>query len=124
MNSMTVPSRLQDVYYRLGPVHFLHFEDLDLVSAHYQLGEDVRSQVQMILTRRLDLLKTGTFAAQLRHVQACGEAIRLKGLAKGVPEIVRAAVMDYQRCLAAWAEGAGLHQFTHPFFEEVGSIPA
>ncbi len=115
-------SELKAVKARLGGLAFLDFTSSDLESAHKNLGQNVKDQVYKILHNKFEHQNPELLAEQIRQVRRCRSILTARaGLAKADPAIrpvkrplIRAGLDDYLRCLAAWAEGAELDDFSHP----------
>ena len=96
-------------------ITLLDCRELDTAGAHRQLGQDARSQVHKILTKRLDGLGSReNVAAQILRARGYQAALNSKMGLPGLEQDVREALKQYQACLSAWAQGAGLESFRHP----------
>jgi len=104
----------------LGPITPLDCRELDTASAHRRLGQDARAQIHKILAKRLDDLggKEQT-TQQIRRARKLQKALNAKLQIPALDENIRAAVGQYQDCLSAWAQGAGLAEFSHPMLANV-----
>jgi len=109
----------------LGPITPLDCRDFDTVSAHHRLGQDARAQIHKILAKRLDDLGgEEQTTQQIRSARKLQKALNAKLQIPALDENIRAAVGQYQDCLSAWAQGAGLAGFGHPnLAEAVDGLP-
>jgi len=101
-------SRLAEEKARLGEIAHLDLRRLDLVTAHCRLGEDVREQVQRILSHRISEWEPNEFHRQISVARDCKAAILEKISDTGTVAPLRGALVEYLHCLAAWSAGAGL----------------
>ena len=99
----------------MGPVTLLDYSELDIAAAHRKLGSEAREQIQKILVRQLDALtKDDQFAGKIRRARQARAALDSKLNHPTLDKTTKTAVLEYQACLTAWAEGAGLARFQHP----------
>ncbi len=102
------PQQLDLARERLGPLHFLDFSHLDLVTAHRCLGEAVGGQTRQILGRKLARLDEKKYAEKIRFSRRCHAAM-VDRLSSGVlARPLQTALDEYLACLIAWSEGAQL----------------
>ena len=98
-----------------GAITILDCRELDTASAHRRLGQEARTQIHKILTRRLDGMNgMENVIGQIIRARAFQAALNSKLSLPGLDEALRAAILQYQACVRAWAQGAGLDHFRHP----------
>jgi hypothetical protein len=103
----------------LGPIRPLDCSGLDTISAHQWLGQNARAQIHKILAKRLDNLGgQEQITGQIRGARKLQKALNAKLHSLALDENIRAALRQYQACLLAWAQGAGLADFGHPNLTE------
>lgn len=96
-----------------GSITFLDYRAFDFVTAHRQLGREVKQQVWKILTEKLDTLSEDRLVEQVRVVRRCKAAIKEKLAAAGLDNVIRQTLIEYDSCLSAWGEGVELGRFQH-----------
>jgi hypothetical protein len=107
-------SDLQAVKDRFGGFTFLDLTQYDLQTAHWHLGVHVSQQVQKILAMRLDQLEPSKCCRLIQQARICENTLTARLADQHLDKSLRTAVQEYMDCLAAWARGAGLADFTHP----------
>lgn len=108
------PTRpLEAVKERLGPLEFLDFRGLDLVTAHRKLGETVKAQAQKVLRRKLDHLSHEQFIGKIGLARAGRRVLEEKLQSPQLAGRLQQALHEYLACLSAWAAGVGLENFQH-----------
>jgi hypothetical protein len=106
-------SQLRASKERLGPIDFLDFRELDLVTAHRKLGEAVKEQAQNILLRKLDRLDKAQFVEGIRLARLGRGALVEKLHAPYIDSRIRRALGEYLDCLSVWTAGAELGRIHH-----------
>jgi hypothetical protein len=89
------------------------------------LGQAARAQIQRTLTKRLDDLGgPQPVSAQIARARKIRAALMARMQRPGLAEAILIALGQYAACLSAWANGAGLDGFRHPFLPlEVDHLP-
>ncbi|HEY3311269.1 MAG TPA: hypothetical protein VGK00_06470 [Anaerolineales bacterium] len=110
---------------QLGPITCLDCTKMDIVSAHQRLGQDARAQIHKTLRRRFELLGgPEQFASQIRRARQYQVALAGKPDSLPIDDPVQTAIRQYQACLAAWADGAGLGKYQHAYMNQpVDGLP-
>jgi hypothetical protein len=96
-----------------GSITFLDYRAFDFVTAHRELGREVKQQVWRILKEKLDTLSDDRLVEQVRVVRRCKTAIKEKLETTGLNDLIRQALIEYGSCLSAWGEGVELDRFQH-----------
>lgn len=117
MHSLMPISKIERVKINLGNIQFLDFRGLDLITAHHELGQEVRIQTQKILKKKLDLLKKDELIAQIKLVNQCKHTLEEK-ISSNIDYRIRNALRKYLACLSAWSIGARLNEFHHNSLRE------
>jgi hypothetical protein len=107
-------SELQAVKDRFGGFTFLDLTAYDLQTAHWHLGMHVRQQVHKILSQRLERLDISLRTLLFQQSHHCAETLTEKLADQRLDSRLHVALQEYMNCLAAWIDGAGLMDFTHP----------
>jgi hypothetical protein len=105
---------LQAVKDRFGGFTFLDLTGYDLQTAHWHLGMHVRQQVQKILSQRIERMDITLRNLLFQQSHSCAETLTEKLADQRLESRLHFALQEYIGCLAAWADGAGLMDFSHP----------
>jgi hypothetical protein len=115
MVSKTI-DRLLEFKKHLGPIILLDCTHVDTIDAHRLLGQAARTQIHKTLAKRLDGLGgIEQVTAQLRRARRYQVALEHKLQNPGLDETLKAAIGAYLSSLSAWADGAQLADYPHPF---------
>ncbi len=87
---------------------WVDFRKLDWVQAHAALGEEVRTQAQQVLARRLAALSEDAYNGAICQSRRIYQALLTKSRDARLDARLRTAVLEYLDCLHAWSSGAGL----------------
>jgi hypothetical protein len=102
----------------LGQAALLTHTTQDCAAAHCLLGSAAREQIGKILARRLEIFGPERAAAQLRRARQYQIALKTKLQKPNLTLPLRVGIQTYFDSIAAWAEGARLGVFHHPFISE------
>jgi hypothetical protein len=119
------PDDIIETKKKLGSITVLNCTQVDTANAHWLLGQEVRAQIHKILTKRLnDQGSAERVTGQIRQARRYRVALKARLQIPRLDEIIKAAIGEYITCLTAWAEGAQLADFQHPFLaSKVDNLP-
>lgn len=102
-----------------SPVEFLDLSELDRVSAHLALGNEVKRAAHRRLKLTLDGLDGKGLSEQVSRVQTVRKMLEDRSKRT---DFVGRAIESYLVCCSAWAEGTDLAKFQHPKLVDIRDV--